>query len=318
MSTSADIRSIAAGVPKDVAAQVHTQAPAEPTLDRENKCIHWAGLIIGIVQPRACPRCTVTSMQPRVLGRYGPVAVLDAAAAHVVVRGDMTCKSCKKKAYCSSDDVKQHFQSRGVHAVIARTRTKEAATHKCGVPGSGRKCVWHTAPFIATLYSSLRQERALESLKAAFATNLVTCAMQSDGPNPHGSAAMAYKLSFVPASATLGRLVRNFHCYQVKPQVFKVRKTTALRTKVYKVDGHRKAAKLVRGLVTGVGQTAILPVMNEEGCLVGPPRLVRGEGRQGFEEGLHDDLDIHMEVNASSADSGALVRLVKSGSSDGG
>ena len=110
---------------------------------------------------------------------------------HMVVRADMRCRSCKAWVYCSTDDVKQHFRRCGVHAVVARTHSSEPGEQKCHGPGSGRQSVWHTVPFIATLYSSLRQDRALEKMKTTYASKLLSVTMQESSSNPYASIALA-------------------------------------------------------------------------------------------------------------------------------
>lgn len=140
----------------------------------------------------------------------------------------------------------------------------------------------------------------------AYLNKLQGHAMQTDPCKDHTSIVLQYCFSFVPASATLRNLVQDFHRLRVSPQVLELRKCVAKRTRVYKVDGHRKAAKLVKDASPATPKSAILPVMNEEGCLIGPPVRVANEGRVGFRQGLNPSLDIHMEVNSQSSDKGAL------------
>ena len=287
-----------------VGGGLSAEAPAAPKLCRELGHVKWAGLEVSLVMPLSCA-CGSQNMTPRTLGRYGPTAVLDASQVHVVLRQDVRCKCCGKQVYCSDDDVRRYFKAKGVHVAVATSRPKPGVKRFKGA-GSGRKAVWHTLPCIATLYHTLRQTRSLEALRTAYMSKLQTRALESDCLRAHGSVVLQYWLSFVPASTTLRNLVRDFHRLRVSPQVFELRKCVAKRTRVYKVDGHRKAARLVRDAASVAPKTAILPIMNEEGCLVGPPFRVVGEGRVGFQQGLKQNLDIHIEANLDSSDKGAL------------
>ena len=281
-----------------------TQAPTPPMLDRERACVEWAGLEVPVVMPSSCA-CGCTLLTPRTLGRYGPTGVLDATQVHVILRQDVRCQGCQKQVCCSDDDVKRHFEAKGIYPVRATIQAASATSGFHGT-GSGRKAIWHTVPFITTLYHTLRQTRSLEALRMAYMNKLQGQAMQHDCFKEHTSIVLQYCFSFVPASATMRNLVQDFHKLRVSPQVVELQRCVAKRTRVYKVDGHRKAAKLVKDASPSTPKSAILPVMNEEGCLVGPPLRIAGEGRVGFRQGLNQSLDIHMEANSESSDRGAL------------
>ena len=281
------------------------KTPSAPTLNKKLGSVEWAGLEVPLATPSCCV-CGCTQLTPRTLGRYGPTAVLDAIEVHLVLRQDVRCTACHKQIYCSDEDVKRHFETKGIYPVRAVVQPDLEANKFQGA-GCGRKTIWHTVPFIAMLYQTLRQTRSLEALRAAYMSKLQGRAMESTRLREHSSLVLQYWLSFVPASATLRNLVRDFHHLRVSPQVMELRKCVAKRTRVYKVDGHRKAAKLVKDATHAAPKTAILPVMNEEGCLVGPPRRVSNEGRVGFAQGLNENLDIHVEANLESSDKGALL-----------
>ena len=257
-----------------------------------------------LVTPLRCD-CGGEDFTPRTLGRYGPTTVLDAARVHIVLRQDVRCKGCNKQIYCSDDDVRRHFRAKGVH-IAAYASQPSVDVKRFKGAGSGRKAIWHTVPFIATLYHTLRQTRSLEGARTAYMSKLQARVMEDENLRGHGSVVLQYWMSFVPASVTLRDLIRDFHRLRVSPQVLELRTCIAKRTRVYKVDGHRKAAKLIKGTASQGPRSAILPIMNEEGCLVGPPLRVVGEGRQGFQQGMARNLDIHVEANMDSYDKGAL------------
>lgn len=78
-----ELRQLRAIVPGSMAGQASNAcAPADPRLHRQRGCIEWAELEIPIVQPQAC-KCGSGLLTSKRLGRYGPVAVLDAAKVHV-------------------------------------------------------------------------------------------------------------------------------------------------------------------------------------------------------------------------------------------
>ena len=104
---------------------------------------------------------------------------MDATRVHVVLRQDVRCTSCHKQIYCSDSDVKRHFQVQGIHAVVAMAQAPVDRKVFKGA-GSGRKAVWHTVPFIASLYQTLRQTRSLEALRTAYMSKLQTRAMESE------------------------------------------------------------------------------------------------------------------------------------------
>lgn len=290
-NTIRELQAISAGRLSHVGPCVSVPAPV---VHDASGAVLWAGLRFTIVRPLECHRChSKNTLVLNRLGRYGPVGILDAATVHLALRQDFRCKACKKYVYCSKGDVIRHFAAEGIHAVVATSAV-------------GRSPLWHTVEFVATLYSTLRHQHALSRLRIAYIEKLSTAAVHRF--DEHLSISTAYLLSFLPAAGTLKHLIRFFHKYTVQPAVGHAQQTVAKRSRVWKVDGHRKAAKLVRG--ERHVKTAVVPIMNEEGCLVAPPVRVCGEGRQGFEEALGPALVVHMNANADQLDKGALVAMV--------
>ena len=91
-----------------------SQAPAPPVLNRELSYVEWAGLTVPVVMPSECA-CGCKRLTPRTLSRYGPTGVLDATKVHVILRQDVRCQGCQKQLYCSDEDVKRHFEAKGVY-----------------------------------------------------------------------------------------------------------------------------------------------------------------------------------------------------------
>ena len=57
-----------------------------------------------------------------------------------------------------------------------------------------------------------------------------------------------------------------------------------------------------RDSTPNAAKPAILPVMSEEGCLVGPPIRLTNKGRVGIAERVTKNLDIHIAANSESDD----------------
>ena len=304
-TTVNSMRAVSAGV---ASVQVGSDFDVpKPSYDAVAQCVSWANLQIPVVLPQVC-QCGQKQLLLRYLGRYGPVAVLDASTIHFALRGDAWCTSCRKNVYCTMGGVREHFAQKGIHVVVGETRGDDALAKVFGGVGSGRKCIAHTPAFITTLYGSFQADGAFEACRVHYCTKVASAALEERPMNSYAPLVAAYGASFVPATVTLTQLLKHFHSHLVIPQVLEVQRDIARRSRIWKIDGHRKGAKRVAQGLEGP-QTAILPVMTEEGCLAFPPPRVRGEGRAGFRQGLAPALDFHKEANKDAPDKGALRAL---------
>ena len=85
-------------------------------------------------------------------------------------------------------------------------------------------------------------------------------------------------------------------------EIISARRVLAKRTRIWKIDGQYKTAKLLEGEAT-----AAIVVSQEEGFLVAPPGPEGGESREAFESYLGELLDFHVSCNQEEEDEGMHV-----------
>lgn len=238
--------------------------------------------------------------------------MLDTTCVHLGLCRRRFCWACKTVISATHDDIVTFFDAKGVEVV--RWGGKGAAGRR------GRRKTLHTPAFILSCYTALQRTVSGESLRAAYLDRLwlpsfqyITTQVAGSTPGGLTPCGFAYKMSFVPHTAYLMKLLKAWHNHFVAPQVRAARIEIAKRTRVWKLDGHYKAATKVRQEKTSdessqsKRETCALVLMNEEGYLCMPPVLRRGESAEDFEAFMGPQLDLHYEANKDAPDEGVLI-----------